>query len=739
MEQMEKKPYLRAKLALSLLGGLMVSLPAAALPLTTPLEISVPVPNVATSHIAAPNEVLVKFSNRLTAQSVQPTLRTMASEIKSLDQTGFTLVKLNPGGESVSAAMANLRALPGVVSVQPNYIYHATALTNDPKIGQQWALQNTGQLVPHGNYSSNNPGTPGDDIDVADAWQYQSDCSSTTVAVIDTGINYTQQDLVNEMWQGGGAYPYHGYDFVDNDNNPYPTTGDETHGTHVAGIIGAEGNNGIDGSGVCQKASIMAVRSLDASGGTTATVTQGIYFAVDHGAKIINMSLGGSGQSDQAFSDAISYAQSKGVLVVVAAGNGDANGNGVDNDQTPTYPCDFTQDNLICVAALDQSFQLASFSNYGAKSVDVGAPGTNILSTIAGTPLTTNFSGWSAALGSNTDWGYGTNATGIPVLVNPVNYGRSTYVPGTNDRTWGNFTFGPTIQHIALSYYLQGSMASGDYLNSGVIVGRDADPFNSNGTVLQHSTGTLSSPASAFPVDQCLNRTCSIGFQLLSQPTSPGDTGPLIAFFNLNTIEANTQAMGIENGTSMATPVVSGIAALLMASKPDATYAQVIAAIENSGTPEPSLTGVTTTGKAVNAMRALANLHIGITGLTDQAGTVGQTLPISFQIDGLGTLNVAATSSNADVMPNSQISGEGSCTQAGTCTLQLTPTKGGTTTVQITVNDAYGQQSTGRFLLSVTQPTSSSSGGGGGMNWIFLMLLATILGAVQWRNRRKQP
>jgi subtilisin family serine protease len=727
---------LYTKCALGLLCALALNLPAqAGLPVST-TNIALPAPSAASSYkpdTVVPNEVLVKFGSTLSAQNMMPTLNSMASSVKQINRSGLTLVKLTPGTETISSAMATFRAMPGVVSVQPNFIYHSTALPSDPEIGQQWALKNIGQTVSDATYATSNPGTPGDDIDAESAWQYQSDCSSVTVAVIDTGINYTQQDLVNSMWNGGTQYPHHGYDFVDNDNDPYPTTGDELHGTHVAGIIGAEGNNGIEGSGVCQKASIMSVRSLDSSGGSTASVVQGVYFAIDHGARIINMSLGGSGGFDQDFSDAISYAQSKGVLVVVAAGNGDANGNGVDVDQTPFYPCAFPQDNLICVAALDQSFQLASFSNFGATSVDVGAPGTNILSTFAGPTLTTDFSsGWTASLGTSTGWGYGKTTSGIPILVNPVDYGKSNYAPSTDDRIWTDFTFAPGTQHVALNYYLQGRMATGDYLNSGVAVGSNTDPFGSSGTQLQHATDTLSSPAAAFPIDQCSGKTCSIGFQLTSTPTSTGDTGPLIAFFELNTVAANTREMGIENGTSMAAPVVSGIAALLMASDPAASDIDVARAIKNSGIPVPSLTGVTTTGKAVNAMRALANLHLSVAGLADQTGAAGQPLSVTFSISGLNALSVSASSSNTSVLPSSAITGQNSCTQTGRCTLQLLPAMGGTSTVYVTVGDNYGQQASGSFLLTVP---SSGGGGGGSMNWAFLLVLAVILAAVQWRRR----
>ncbi|MGD9500435.1 MAG: hypothetical protein AB7V33_08040, partial [Halothiobacillus sp.] len=158
----------------------------------------------------------------------------------------------------------------------------------------------------------------------------------------------------------------------------------------------------------------------------------------------------------------------------------------------------------------------------------------------------------------------------------------------------------------------------------------------------------------------------------------------------------------------------------------------VARAIKNSGIPVPSLTGVTTTGKAVNAMRALANLHLSVAGLADQTGAAGQPLSVTFSISGLNALSVSASSSNTSVLPNSAITGQNSCTQTGRCTLQLLPAMGGTSTVYVTVGDNYGQQASGSFLLTVP---SSGGGGGGSMNWAFLLVLAVILAAVQWRRR----
>lgn len=317
----------------------------------------------------APGEVLVKFK----PASSMP-LRGHAV-VANLDQPGWAQVRL-AAGQTVATALAAYHDDPNVEYAQPNYIYRAAAAPNDAQYSQLWAFRNSGQSV--GTYEPN-AGTAGDDMNIEPAWSHIADCSSVVVAVIDTGVNYNHEDLAANMWNGGSANPKHGHDFADNDDDPMDLIG---HGTHVAGIIGAVGNNFTGTTGVCQQARIMAVRVLDSEGiATTATVVQGIGFAVTNGARVINMSLVGGGSPDPLFSDAITNAQDNDVVVVVAAGNGTN-----DNDAAggARHPCNFTQPNLLCVAALDQRYALARFSSWGATSVDVGAPGTNILSTSAG-------------------------------------------------------------------------------------------------------------------------------------------------------------------------------------------------------------------------------------------------------------------------------------------------------------------------------------------------------------------
>ena len=333
-----------------------------------------------------PGELLVQFKSRISAQKRSNSLAVFGSAIQADLNHNLLHIKLG-AGKTVETALSAYRNDPDIENAQPNYIYHADAVPYDTQYGQLWAFKNSGQTIspvpPLTNtvYTTHNPGTRGDDLNIEPAWDLINDCSPVVVAVIDSGINYNNEDLAPNMWTTV-AYPLHGTNFTNEGpaNDPMDLKG---HGTHVAGIIGAAGNNSQGTTGVCWKASIMAVRVLDSTGsGTTANIIQGIAFAVSNGAKVINLSLGG-GTFDQAFSDAITSAQSSDVVVIVAAGNNNDN-----NDAVPHYPCSFTHANLICVAALDQSYALASFSNWGPTSVHVGAPGTNILSTYAGSNAT---------------------------------------------------------------------------------------------------------------------------------------------------------------------------------------------------------------------------------------------------------------------------------------------------------------------------------------------------------------
>jgi subtilisin family serine protease len=283
------------------------------------------------------------------------------------DQAGVTYVGPGPlpGTEldrapagALAASLAQLGREPLVAYAQPDGDVQAAATPNDPFFPEQWALQNTGQSV------DGTSGTAGDDIGASYVWPHSTG-AGVTVAVVDSGVDSTAPDLSGQLVPG--------YSWINGDTD---TQDEDGHGTHVTGIIAAAQNNGIGVSGVAPGASVMPLQVLDSDGnGTDTDVAAAFRYAGSHGVPIVNASLGATTPSD-VIDQAI--AANPGTLFVVAAGN-----DGTDNDDpsTPFYPCDYSAPNLICVGASDQNDQPASFSDYGADTVDLFAPGVNILST----------------------------------------------------------------------------------------------------------------------------------------------------------------------------------------------------------------------------------------------------------------------------------------------------------------------------------------------------------------------
>ncbi|MGH9201107.1 MAG: S8 family serine peptidase, partial [Vicinamibacterales bacterium] len=264
--------------------------------------------------------------------------------------------------------------------VEPDYTLRLATVPSDPQFPSLWGMHNTGQTG----------GTSDADIDAAEAWDLTTGSSATIVAVIDTGVDYNHPDLAANIWTNAGEIPgdnrdndgngfvddVHGYDFINGDGNPLD---DQGHGTHVAGTIGAVANNGIGVAGVSWNVRIMPLKFLGANGsGSTSDAIRALNYAVQMGAHVSNNSYGDTVFS-QAFADAIAAAGNAGHIFVAAAGNNAGN-----NDAGPFYPASFAATNIISVAATDHNDRLASFSNYGATTVDIAAPGVNILSTYPG-------------------------------------------------------------------------------------------------------------------------------------------------------------------------------------------------------------------------------------------------------------------------------------------------------------------------------------------------------------------
>lgn len=262
----------------------------------------------------------------------------------------------------------------------------------DPLFGKQWGMLNVGAVA---------------------AWNITRGNPDLVVAVIDTGVDYTHEDLVPNLWRNKSEIPDNGidddnngfvddiigWDFVTNDNKPYDLYmsaleilfkgGNPGHGTHCAGNVAARGENGKGISGIAPNVKIMSLRFISEKGeGTSADAIKAIRYAVDNGAKILSNSWGSEGEDpetgaeNQALREAIQYAQDHDVLFVVAAGNGHGGkGYSNDTDPKPSYPASYSHENIISVAAIDISEKLGVFSNWGQKTVHIAAPGVAIFST----------------------------------------------------------------------------------------------------------------------------------------------------------------------------------------------------------------------------------------------------------------------------------------------------------------------------------------------------------------------
>ncbi|MBL7542298.1 MAG: S8 family serine peptidase [Bdellovibrionaceae bacterium] len=386
---------------------------------------------------------LVKFkSSRALMEAVRKT--TMATKMagQKIEVLDDQWAKVSGKAAESSALMQS----QNIEYIQPDYalglIEDYSEQDNDAKTQWMELMQNDPEMFARSTKSRNdNPAIPMAtpvkigtdpllskqwgmiDIGATQAWTQAKNNQTIIVAVIDSGVDYTHPDLLPNMWRNVGETGTDaagrdkatngidddrngyvddvvGYDFVSNDALPYDKAtpvwqlalggGNPGHGTHCAGNIAARGGNGIGISGVAPHAQIMALRFISEKGnGETSAAIKAIRYAVDNGAKVLNNSWGSIGENaaegtqNRALREAIQYAESKGVLFVAAAGNG-FRGRGYDNDtaNAPAYPASYPYSNIISVAALDAKDNLGGFSNYGAKTVHIGAPGVKIFSTV---------------------------------------------------------------------------------------------------------------------------------------------------------------------------------------------------------------------------------------------------------------------------------------------------------------------------------------------------------------------
>lgn len=359
---------------------------------------------------AVSNEVIVKLVDPRNAAGIK---RIEADEdIDATEGIGDgSMHLLHSRSKNIETLIKRLEARDDVQFVSPNYMLHADTTPNDTNFGMLWGLQNTGQTV-------SVPGKPGADISATKAWDITTGSRSTVVTVIDTGINYNHPDLAANIWSAPRSFTVtiggttmtvpagsHGFNSITNTFDPMD---DHDHGTHCSGTIGGVGNNGVGVAGVNWTASIMGCKFLDSTGnGSTANAINCIEFAIqakqqlgaDANVRVLSNSWSGGG-ADQALLDEINKANTANMLFVAAAGNSNSN-----NDVVPSYPSSYTAANILAVAATDNQDARASFSSYGATSVDLGAPGVNVLSTVrsgyayfSGTSMATPHVAGAAAL-----------------------------------------------------------------------------------------------------------------------------------------------------------------------------------------------------------------------------------------------------------------------------------------------------------------------------------------------------
>jgi thermitase len=529
------------------------------------------------SRAFVPGQVVVRFRPTVDPVTRKQVLSTEdAAALRPLGLPGLQLVHVQ--GQTVAEAVASLESNPAVAYAEPNYVYHATATPNDPRYSQLWGLAK---------------------ISAPSAWDITTGSPAVTVAVVDTGISTDHLDL--------SANVVPGYDFVQGDSDPRDFNG---HGTHVAGTIGARGNNGVGVTGVNWQVGLMPVRVLDGNGsGSNANVTAGFAYACSHGAAIVNASLGGTSYS-QAMRDAIAACPN--TLFVVAAGN-----DGVSDDTSPHYPCNYGAppddlQNVICVAASDSSDTLASFSNFGG-SVDLAAPGVGVPSTWPAYDTLysdgfENLGSWFTYVPSGLAFGLSTtHATGA---FSAADSPSGNYSPGTE--TW--LLHGSSLASISPVASLSGRIGCRLFYNlrldtqpshDFVRVLGSADGANYAGSQWSGSTGGgflgLASDMSGFDGAAAFYPALA----LVADGDGITGDGAYLDDLSLGCLRGNAEDYNTISGTSMATPHVASVAALVKAAHPSSTAAQLKSAILSNVDPLPSLSGRVATGGRLNACKAV--------------------------------------------------------------------------------------------------------------------------------------
>jgi subtilisin family serine protease len=603
---------------------------------------------------------------------------------------------------TVEEALEIYRNDPDVEYVEPNYYRYATATTPDdtffiPPFERLWGLHNTGQDV------NGTTGTVGADIDAIEAWDTTTGSINVVVAVIDSGVDYNHPDLAANIWinqaeltgtpgvddDGNGMIDdIRGWDFVDDDNDPIDS---DDHGTHVAGTVAAVGNNNTGITGVSWTAKIMILRFLNGFGvGTDANAIRAIEYANANGAHIINNSWGGGG-FNQFLKDAIDASSA---VVVCAAGN-----DGTNNDIAPHYPSSYTSSNIIAVAATDQNPDRQTVWSDDFESGLVGWTMNKVSGKDWGLTAALSFSPANSLTDSqpppDNNYDNGTDSWAIAPVLDLSSHRGTKLEFKLNGSSEPGFDF----------LYVQSSTDSLNWTNQDILIGS---------SVFSRISGTSSGAWLSAFVDLGLydgNGTVYIRFRFTSDGTLVDD-GWYIDDVSVSAAEntyPNPQDQYYQyfNGTSMATPHVSGLAALLLADDPGLSAIQVKERILNGAEVKSGLAGILLTAGRINAYYSIRNVPAPPSSLSA----------------------AAASSSKINVTWSDSSYGEDGFKierkmDVGGIYAQIAATAANTTTYSDTGLDksttyyyrvrSYNGSNNSDFSAEANATTSASSGGGGG-------------------------
>lgn len=577
-------------------------------------------------QVHAEHEVLVRFQPTVDATRIAEIERDLGLEL--LGRIPHLAVRRyrTPPSATIEETIGHLSGLAEVEFAEPNLSHEPLGLPTDPLVGNQWSLHNTGQAV-------NDVVGPADvDIDWPEALSSYAGTSRVVVAVVDSGISLFHPDLFLNRWINEAEVPdgldndgngfvddISGWDFFDND----PLAVDENgHGTLVASLIGGVWNT-VGVAGVSPHVELMSLRLFNDLGTTGATFVTDFVdattYAALHGARIINYSAGRTGGPSGTELAQLQWLDDRGVLLVAAAGNGGADYMGDSNDAMPFYPASYSTPNVIAVAAVDRTGSLAPFSNYGAESVDIAAPGTEILgadisrSTVWSESFETGAPGWT--VGSTCHplcppWSLFPDWLGNTWLSDGsfVPFAYSNFTNSWADSPWIPLPpVGPLLEF--REWHELGFLL--DLV--GVEVSTDGVAWTPVHIIYGYSLGLppgLSfAPGRVVSIDlsRWAGASVKVRFRLVSDGLFVAD-GIYIDDWKIKEVdvfEFDGSQFRFMAGTSFAAPFVSGVAALVMSQRPDLSHRQVRELILSGADPAASLAGKVASGGRLNAHRTL--------------------------------------------------------------------------------------------------------------------------------------